>query len=40
VKIVATYVVANPLPMFWPGSAPVSGSSFTLGATSRQRIVF
>jgi Flp pilus assembly protein TadG len=40
VKIVATYSVANPLPLFWPGSAPTAGSAFTLGATSRQRIVF
>jgi Flp pilus assembly protein TadG len=40
VKIVATYPVANPLPMFWPGSRASRGSAFTLGATSRQRIVF
>ena len=40
VKIVATYAVANPMPFFWPGSQASSGSGFTLGATSRQRIVF
>lgn len=40
VKIVATYPVANPMPMFWPGSEASPGSTFTLGATSRQRIVF
>ena len=40
VKIVASYPVANPMPMFWPGSQASPGSSFTLSATSRQRILF
>ena len=40
VKIVATYSIANPMPLFWPGSQASPGSTFTLGATSRQRIVF
>ena len=40
VKIVATYPVANPFPLLWPGSSGSSGGLFTLGATSRQRIVF
>ena len=40
VKIVASYPVANPMPMFWPGSQASSGSTFNLSATSRQRIVF
>jgi len=40
VKLVATYPIANPFPFFWPGSSASSGGTFTLGATSRQRIVF
>jgi len=40
VKIVATYAVANPMPMFWPGATASPGGTFILGATSRQRIVF
>lgn len=40
VTLVAKYPVSNPFPFFWPGSAPQSGGTFTLAATSRQRIVF
>jgi Flp pilus assembly protein TadG len=40
IKIVATYPVSNPMPMFWPGSGAVAGATYTLGATTRQRIVF
>jgi Flp pilus assembly protein TadG len=40
VKIVATYPITNPLPMFWSGSGQVAGSGFTVSATSRQRILF
>ncbi len=40
ITIVATYPVSNPLPVFWPGSAASGGAAFTLGATTRQRIVF
>jgi Flp pilus assembly protein TadG len=40
IKITATYPMKNPMPMFWFGSQGSSGSSFTLGATSRQTIVY
>jgi Flp pilus assembly protein TadG len=40
VTITATYLMSNPLPMFWPGAVGTSGRAFTLGATSRQNIVF
>jgi Flp pilus assembly protein TadG len=40
VKLVATYPVTNPVALFWPGSNALAGGSFTLGATTRQRIVF
>jgi Flp pilus assembly protein TadG len=40
VKIVVTYPISNPLPMFWPGAGKTTSSVFTLGATSRQRILF
>ena len=40
VKIVVTYPIANPMPLFWPGSQASPGSTFTLSATSRQRILF
>jgi Flp pilus assembly protein TadG len=40
VKVVATYPVSNPIPMYWFGSAGSSGGIFNLSATSRQRIVF
>lgn len=40
IKIVATYPILNPFPMFWPGTAGTPGSAFTLSATSRQRILF
>ena len=40
IKIVASYPVYNPIPMFWPGTAGTPGNVFTLYATSRQRILF
>lgn len=40
VSITATYTVTEPLVLFWPGSALVRGSNFTLGAKTRQRIAF
>jgi hypothetical protein len=40
IKITATYPMNNPFPMLWFGSQGSSGSSFTLGATTRQNIVY
>ena len=40
VKIAVTYPVFNPLAMFWPGAGTVSSPNVTLGATSKQRILF
>jgi Flp pilus assembly protein TadG len=40
VSITATYMVTDPLMMFWPGAALVTGSNWTLGAKTRQRIAF
>ena len=40
VTISATYLISNPMPMFWMGTAPSSIGSVNLGASSRQRIVF
>lgn len=40
ITITATYPMHNPIPMFWFGSAGVSGSSWTLGATTLQSIVY
>jgi Flp pilus assembly protein TadG len=40
VKLVGTCPVANPLTLFWPGSGGISGGTFNLRATSRQRIIF
>jgi Flp pilus assembly protein TadG len=40
VTIAATYPISNPMPMFWPGAGTSSIGAFTLGATSRQRILF
>jgi Flp pilus assembly protein TadG len=40
IKIVATYPMSSPLPMMWFGSSSTSGSTWTLGATTRQTIVY
>jgi Flp pilus assembly protein TadG len=40
VIIGATYPISNPMPFFWPGSPASSTGTFTLGASSRQRILF
>ena len=40
VKFVASYPIGNPMPMLWPGNGRVDSGTFTLGATTRQRIVF
>jgi Flp pilus assembly protein TadG len=41
ITIHATYPMYNPLPMFWFGvKGPTSGSTFTLGATTTQVIVY
>lgn len=39
VKVVATYVLKDPIAIFWPPDADGS-HDFTVGATSRQRIIF
>lgn len=40
VTISATYPISSPMPFFWFGSAPSTIGNMTLGASSRQRIVF
>lgn len=40
ITVTVTYKVSNPIAMVWPGGGSMSGSDFTLGATSRQRIIF
>jgi Flp pilus assembly protein TadG len=40
VTIAATYPISNPITFFLPGSAPSATRTFTLGASSRQRINF
>jgi Flp pilus assembly protein TadG len=40
VTVTVSYQVTNPFVMFWPGAGKTSGSAYTLGATSRQRIIF
>ena len=40
VTIKATYPLINPIAMFWYGSGGVRAGSFTVGATSTQRILF
>ncbi|HVW84563.1 MAG TPA: hypothetical protein VHB50_07770 [Bryobacteraceae bacterium] len=40
ILIQATYPVASPLPLYWPGGAPSNSATVTLGATTRQRIQF
>jgi Flp pilus assembly protein TadG len=39
IKIVSTYILRNPLALYWPPDVDAAGT-FTVGATSRQRIVF
>jgi hypothetical protein len=40
VTVTVSYPVTNPFLMYWPGAGRVSGLTYTLAATSRQRIVF
>lgn len=40
ITVTLKYTVASPLSMFFPGAAKVSSTSYALGATSRQRIVY
>ena len=40
VTITATYLFRNPIPFAWAGQAGSTVGTFTLGATSRQSIVF
>jgi len=40
VTVYATYTLRNPVAMFWPSSAQSGWQPFTVGATSRQRILF
>jgi Flp pilus assembly protein TadG len=40
VKFVASYPIYNPMPLMWPGAGQTAGGDFTLGSTTRQRIVF
>lgn len=41
VTIAATYPISAPMPMVWPGAGSTSSvGTFTLGATTRQRILF
>jgi hypothetical protein len=40
VKISAQYSFPSPVALAWPGAATTSSSSFTLGATSSQQIIF
>jgi Flp pilus assembly protein TadG len=40
ITLVASYPFSNPMPLLWPGSGATSIGSFTLAATSMQRIVF
>lgn len=40
ITIRATYEIRNPVPMLWTGSQFSAGGAFTLGAVSRQNIVY
>jgi len=40
IVVKATYPLSRPIAMFWDGSTPMDLSAFTVGATSRQRILF
>ena len=40
ITVTVTYQVTDPFVMYWPGAGRMLGSAYTLGATSRQRIIF
>jgi Flp pilus assembly protein TadG len=40
ITVTVSYQVTNPFVMYWPGAGKVMGANYTLGATSRQRIIF
>ena len=40
IRIVATYKLTNPMPMYWPPYSNIDDTGYTLGASSRQRIQF
>jgi len=40
ITISVSYTITNPIIMLWPSAGNESGSHFTLGATSTQRILF
>jgi hypothetical protein len=40
IKITASYTMYNPIPMMWFGTSGSSGQNYTLGATTRQTIVY
>jgi len=40
ITVTVTYQVTNPFVMYWPGAGTATGSAYTLGATSRQRILY
>jgi hypothetical protein len=40
VKLSLTYPISNPIVLFWPGAGSTRAATYTLGATSRQRILF
>lgn len=40
VTIQATYALINPIFMFWPGAHSVSATRFTVGAISKQPVIF
>ena len=40
VTIQATYRLINPIFMFWPGVRSVTATRFTVGASSRQQVLF
>ncbi len=40
ITVTVTYQVTDPFVMYWPGAGRMLGSAYTLGATSRQRILF
>ena len=40
ITVTVSYQVTNPFVMYWPGAGKMLGSAYTLGATSRQRILF
>jgi Flp pilus assembly protein TadG len=40
VTVQATYQLINPIFMFWPGTNSVGATRFTVGATSKQPVIF